>query len=416
MKDRIPTYPGRVKLTPVTGQADTYDMVRADEPVQEGTPLNKMTLLQDATAALYGLDGSAVVDDVLGKLSAAALIKMVPRYTKVSLGGLAEGSVIQLNENGVPVEFYVAKHNYEPDLNGEGRTLLVRKDCYDTRAWHSSNVNAYATSDIDAWFNGDYKSLLDTDVQAAMGETTFYYTPGNGDTTVTTLTRAVFELSLTELGLTHSYANTEGSALPIADILQIAYLNGSAKAQLTRSPHINNKTSAVNVASTGAAGSAYCTSAYGSRPAFTLPADYGEFYVGAGGIVHAEQVYDTELVDVLGASVTVGAQIEAGSYVGTGTYGKDNPNTLTFGFEPKVVFVGQTAGNESYASGCIMFVGARYAACFKGTSSQENGSASQGLWRVYFLDTSQTFSWYNSNSATSQLNNSNYTYSYVAIG
>ena len=28
--DRIPTYPGRVKMTPVAGQENTYDMVRAD--------------------------------------------------------------------------------------------------------------------------------------------------------------------------------------------------------------------------------------------------------------------------------------------------------------------------------------------------------------------------------------------------
>ncbi len=32
-------------------------------------------------------------------------------------------------------------------------------------------------------------------------------------------------------------------------------------------------------------------------------------------------------------------RIETGSYVGTGTYGKANPNTLTFGFVPKLVIV-----------------------------------------------------------------------------
>ncbi len=41
VKDRVPTYPGRVKMTPVSGQANTYDLVRADSPVDEGTPLNK---------------------------------------------------------------------------------------------------------------------------------------------------------------------------------------------------------------------------------------------------------------------------------------------------------------------------------------------------------------------------------------
>ena len=68
MQDRVPLYPGRVKMTPVAGQANTFDMVRADDPTQAGTPLNKATLLKDATAALYGLGTGAVPDDVLAEL------------------------------------------------------------------------------------------------------------------------------------------------------------------------------------------------------------------------------------------------------------------------------------------------------------------------------------------------------------
>lgn len=70
MKDRVPLYPGRVKLTPVSGQANIYDMVRADSPTQEGTPLNKDSLLKDSTAALYGLGADAVPDDIFKTLGA----------------------------------------------------------------------------------------------------------------------------------------------------------------------------------------------------------------------------------------------------------------------------------------------------------------------------------------------------------
>lgn len=55
MKDRAPTYPGRVKLTPVEGQENKYTLEWADEPVQEGTPLNKATLLADTVAAMLGM-------------------------------------------------------------------------------------------------------------------------------------------------------------------------------------------------------------------------------------------------------------------------------------------------------------------------------------------------------------------------
>lgn len=69
MQDRVPLYPGRVKLTPVSGQENTYDMVRADQPTQEGTPLNKANLLSDDVAALLGLGATSVPNDAFRALS-----------------------------------------------------------------------------------------------------------------------------------------------------------------------------------------------------------------------------------------------------------------------------------------------------------------------------------------------------------
>ena len=63
MQDRVPLYPGRVTLTPVAGQENTFDMARADQPTQEGTPINKATLLKDVTASILGLPNTAVPDD-----------------------------------------------------------------------------------------------------------------------------------------------------------------------------------------------------------------------------------------------------------------------------------------------------------------------------------------------------------------
>ena len=189
------------------------------------------------------------------------------------LGNKATGSIIKIKENGTLVDFYVAKHDYESGLNGTGRTLVVRKDCFDTRQWHTSNVNAYASSAIDAWLNGTYKAMLDADIRGVLGTTKFYYTPGNGTTSVTTLQRAVFLLSVTELGKTASYANTEGSALPIASTLQIAYKDGSAVVQWTRSPRTSSTHHACCLLTSGNVGGNGCSGTYGSRPAFTLPSN-----------------------------------------------------------------------------------------------------------------------------------------------
>ena len=101
-----------------------------------------------------------------------------------TLGNKSTGSIIKLKENGTLVDFYVAKHDYESSLNGAGRTLVVRKDTYDDRVWDSGNVNAYASSDLDSWFNSTYKNMLDADIRSLIGTTKIRYTPGNGNNTV----------------------------------------------------------------------------------------------------------------------------------------------------------------------------------------------------------------------------------------
>lgn len=69
MQDRNVQYPNRYKLTPVGGTTDIYDLTPVPGTVAaEGTPINKASLLKDATAALYGLGANAVPDDVLKKL------------------------------------------------------------------------------------------------------------------------------------------------------------------------------------------------------------------------------------------------------------------------------------------------------------------------------------------------------------
>lgn len=187
----------------------------------------------------------------------------------ISLNTITPGAILYLNESGSPVPFYIAKHDYESDLNGAGRTLIVRKDCYDERAFGDSN-NAYANGPLDSWLCNTYLKLLDADIQAAIGTTKFYYTPGNGNTIVTTLQRAVFQLSLTELGKSENIVNTEGSELPIARKLRIAYRNGSACAQWTRTPSTNHTNVVCCLNIDGRVRYALYDDSAGSRPAFTL--------------------------------------------------------------------------------------------------------------------------------------------------
>lgn len=199
-----------------------------------------------------------------------------PVIPGVLLGDIAEGGIVKINESRNPVEFYVAKHDYESGLNGAGRTLLVRKDCYDKRVWHSTETSyypQYATSSIDSWLNGTYRAVLDEEVRSAIRTTTFYYTPGNQNTAVSTLSRAVFLLSLAEHSAHDSTnCNDEGSALPIASSLRTAYLNGSSVLQWTRTPRITSNNGVMCITGTGVWKESATSSNYGSRPCFTLPA------------------------------------------------------------------------------------------------------------------------------------------------
>ena len=66
VKDRVPTHPNRVKLMPVEGQTNTYDMQRADEPTEPGTPINK-ALFESINADLAHIEPlEEKVDDIAG--------------------------------------------------------------------------------------------------------------------------------------------------------------------------------------------------------------------------------------------------------------------------------------------------------------------------------------------------------------
>ena len=166
-------------------------------------------------------------------------------------------------------------HSYEPTLNGEGRELVVRKDCYSAGRWNSRDVNSFDSSTIDVWMNGSYKALFSSVVQQLMGATKFYYTPAF-TAAVSSTERAVFPLSATEFGVESTgYRNQEGSELPIASVLKIAYYGAGAVEQWTRSPEANAAFGGAvwTMEATGQVGIEDATGSCYYRPTFTLPSD-----------------------------------------------------------------------------------------------------------------------------------------------
>ena len=201
----------------------------------------------------------------------------IPFSSGIPLSTVALGDILMLNENGSPIPFYVCKHDYESGLNGAGRTLLVRKNCY-AQYKYGADYNTYAGSGTDVWLNNTWLKLLEADIQAAISKTKFYYTIGKGNNTVTTLQRAAFLLSTTEFGYTNSNMNTEGANLPISDKLRKATNDiGTYVAQWTRSPIANDSEGIYYMWVLNDSGNpaGKVVTDYGwERPAFTLPATF----------------------------------------------------------------------------------------------------------------------------------------------
>jgi hypothetical protein len=209
IKDRIPTYPGRVKMVPVEGQPNTYDMVRADEPIEPGTPINK-----------------ALFDDILRDFVALRTQVNSTLYTishRALLGDIAPGTEIVLEENGVLVPFIKIQSSY----GGAAGSLLLRKHCVTKMPLANPNDTKYPDCRADLWLNNEYFSMLGATERAIALEAPFdsritEYSGVSSTSGTYTYRRKVFLLSAYEQGITPgSGISYEGG--------QIAYFNSAAR-------------------------------------------------------------------------------------------------------------------------------------------------------------------------------------------
>ena len=184
------------------------------------------------------------------------------------LGSLVEGTLIKIQESGAPVEFYVAKQDYEPGLNGAGRVLCVRKDSPRDMTWTDYS---YERTEIYSWFRGTYKNRLSQNVINLIGTTKFPYIKkesisfNNYRLENDVLESSVSALSSIELGCTAIFNSSnyqQGSILPIAATLR------HYDAQWSRTP-MSGTDSPPAILRDG--GYTLSTFDYPVLPAFTLP-------------------------------------------------------------------------------------------------------------------------------------------------
>ena len=236
-----------------------------------------------------------------------------------TIGSLPIGTTLYIKESNQRTAFVLAKHDYEeasskwPTFpgNGKGLSLLARSSktvlshVWSTKSasYDSRFTNIYSGSTIDEWLNGEYFRTLDssisskiknTNIRVSPGPQTYKDDDGNSHPTdrsaVTWISRKVFLLSATELGMSSSVSGItkEGTALP--NCSEMLYnIIGSSNYAWTRSrcfdatpfayPEFFKYNSSAVVSPSKSNNSYYTytaisdvTKKYPVLPAFTLPA------------------------------------------------------------------------------------------------------------------------------------------------
>lgn len=120
------------------------------------------------------------------------------------------------------------------------------------------------------------------------------------------------------------------------------------------------------------------------------------------------------------------ARVQVVSYVGTGTYGKDNPCSLTFDFVPKVVMFidytysdGSNRGNHYVDNYSNIYYEMTRMSTKKLTDAYTQGCGFGGYsQQLYGKKTNggKTITWYAQSGSDYQANNTGYVYTYLGIG
>lgn len=153
------------------------------------------------------------------------------------------------------------------------------------------------------------------------------------------------------------------------------------------------------------------------------------------GTVAADWVTEGQVVDspgVYGAGVMSGVlqawskdrpvdtKIATGSYIGTGTYGAKNPNSITFDFAPILFWVvkyrvkDSTFFAQEENESPMIYTPILSENYTEGGGFYSGSAASRSYAKV--ADNGKTIIWYHEDDVSKQLNSSGYAYYYLAIG
>ena len=205
-----------------------------------------------------------------------------------TLGSVAVGSIVKIDENGSPVN-YIVVHIGNPDVRLYGSACdgawLLRQDIVENVQWNSTNANTLVGSTIMSTMAG-YLGRYESHIQSAIKTVKIPYHPGNGEpfwnikSGENGLECKLFPLGGYEVGLSDpsGIMPADGAKLDYfksgldteANSKRIAKLNGAAAAWWLRSPVSTSTDGKFYVLPDGSLGSTSVNPSYGALPAMIM--------------------------------------------------------------------------------------------------------------------------------------------------
>ena len=424
---------------------------------QVGTPLNKANLLKDATAAQIGLPPSTTPDGMFQALGNTGELhvwrKTVTTAQEIPAGytlGDAESGTAFSVPNAGSQNYVTLQYGPSITVNDAGGVSLTsvtgsiefKRDSdvsaiYDIR---NNFVKAIPNGGSNSAFDGVIFVPNDCSFKNTAGIVTFgkFYrvnayplTPAETTTTypVSTNPNAYQECDdAKEAGYvvgdvkTGTFAMATGnvqysyaSSVSVSDDGTVSLVSPSST---TLSADASSRTIALSMRGKyvqATSSLANCGVPFSSGSVVFLPAD-----AVVSGTVDIDRYQPVTGYPAIPAGTTIEylgklgdkARVQVVSYVGTGTYGENNPNSLTFDFVPKMVII-STAQNMTFAFFNTGILSGNFAN--KTVFSVLSASITNRSY-VSAKKDGKTISWYSTSSPDSHFNVSGAKYNAIAIG
>ena len=144
-----------------------------------------------------------------GRVNNRVDLPFVNVITSLMVSYLPLGTIINVNEYGVPVPYVLLKHNYEADINGAGRDLLLRVEAAGQTVWDGS-TNTWGDASIKTVLE-THKLKYDSNIQEAINDTMVEITTASSKSACSVVNTPVFVFSQYEVfGSQASNTNKEG--------------------------------------------------------------------------------------------------------------------------------------------------------------------------------------------------------------